>query len=187
MGEGAGTLWGPGTATAPPEPVYSHPGHGHQGTNPDQSCKKPASGGFPPASWRRGPMAVRAARATLSALQPSPPQAPSLILLLLPSSSQGHLPCSIVVRAASGARRIPCPPTPCSSIPRRGTYMAHCSFSFLMEPYSACREKSGGSAGQRCQAGGLLQGTEEAHQTGSGSPEVKATPCQFVPAQLCPG
>lgn len=33
---------------------------------------------------------------------------------------------------------------PSVSIPLGGvTHMAHCSFSFLMEPYSACREKSG--------------------------------------------
>lgn len=65
--------------------------------------------------------------------------------------------------------------------------MAHCSFSFLMEPYSACREKSGGSAGEQCQAGGLLHGTEEARQIGSGILEAKVTPSQFVLVQPCSG
>ena len=39
--------------------------------------------------------------------------------------------------------------------------MAHCSFSFLMELYSACREKSRESAGAWCQVRGAALGHTE--------------------------
>lgn len=134
---------------------------------------------FPQHAGEAAPTAVlRAARGTLPAPQPNPAQAPSPVFTC-PAASWLVWPL--------GLGRLTAHPAPRSSIPCRGTYMAHCSFSFLMEPYSACREKSGRSAGERCQPGGLLWRTEEACQTGSGTPEAKVTPCQFVPVQPGPG
>lgn len=43
MGEGAGTVRGPGTATVPLGPARSHPRHGRQGTKQCQSCGALAS------------------------------------------------------------------------------------------------------------------------------------------------
>lgn len=78
----------------------------------------------------------------------SPSQAPSPSLILTGASApQHHGLCGLWCQVDS------LPTSAMQHIPHRGTYMAHCSFSFLMEPYSACREKSGGSAGERCQAG----------------------------------
>lgn len=65
--------------------------------------------------------------------------------------------------------------------------MAHCSFSFLMEPYSACREKSLGSTGGWCQVKGAAPGMERAHQASSGALEVKTAPVQFTLVQPWPG
>lgn len=64
--------------------------------------------------------------------------------------------------------------------PDRYTHMAHCSFSFLIEPYSAYRAKSRRSAQEWCQVRHLLRGTEVARQTSLGALDVKTTPDQFI-------
>lgn len=92
-----------------------------------------------PSMLEKGPHGGAEGSQGVPAPSPAHPKLPPL-----PSSSQGHLPRSITVCVASGAGWIHCPLNAMQHIPHRSTYMAHCSFSFLMEPYSACREKSGG-------------------------------------------
>lgn len=137
---------------------------------------------FSPSTLEKGPHGSAEGSQGYSACNPAQAQAPSPSLVL-PGARvlQHHGLCSLWGWVDSL-------PTLCQQQqPLQGTYMAHCSFSFLMEPYRACREKSGGSAGEPCQARGLLQGTEEAHQTGSGTLEIKVSPCQVVLVQPCPG
>lgn len=81
---------------------------------------------------------LRADRGTLPAPQPI------LSSLSFPHPHRGSCLASSWCVQALGLGGFPAHPVPHSSIPCRGTYMAHCSFSFLMEPYNACREKSGG-------------------------------------------
>lgn len=84
---------------------------------------------------------LRAARGALPAPQPTPCQAPSPSFIPTEAPALQHHD----LWDLGGFSALP---VPCSSSSHRGTYMAHCSFSFLMEPYSACRERSGGSAGE---------------------------------------
>lgn len=111
MGEGAGTLQGPSTATVPPEPARSHPRHGRQGMKQHQSCRELAKGSLPPACRGRVPMEV---------LLPAPPAQPSPSSLSLPHPRRSTSPAAsrlvlplgqgdALVRRAAGVRKPPAP------------------------------------------------------------------------------
>lgn len=133
-----------------------------------------------PSTLEKGPHGCAEGRQGYLACTPAHPKLP-----LLPSSSQGQLPCIIMVCAGSGARWIPCPPSATQQHPLQRYLHGPLQLLVLDGAVQRLQREEWGSAGQGCQAGGLLQGTEEACQTGSGTLEVKVTPCQFVPAQIC--
>lgn len=98
-------------------------------------------GWISPSTLEKGPHGSAEGSQGVHCLHPSPahPKLP-----LLPHPHRGSSPAASWFVWPLGLGGFTAHPGPCSSIPHRSTYMAHCSFSFLMEPYSACREKSRG-------------------------------------------
>lgn len=170
MGEGAGAGHGHGLPAPTPSTAakaWGNTWHGH-------SHGEPASGSPPPA--KGSPSRCCAGGRGLSTQHCSPgTPIPVSCACSPPTAPQEHPPhrCGPWaagcwggwVRKPPGSRVTPHPPSPC---PLWDAHMAHCSFSFLMEPYSACGEKSGVSW-----AAGL--GSGELHRA-EGALKVSAPP-----------